>query len=137
VVLLVGFPLALIFAWGFELTPEGIKSTNSVLPAESITHTTGQKLNYSIITLLSLVVLFLLIDNYLIEDGSQTSTRAELEAAESGSQPGETAAPVMDEEPQREVLPNSVAVLPFENLSPDSDNAYFAAGIHDELRRRS
>ena len=126
-VLLVGFPLALIFAWGFELTPEGIKSTKSVLPAESITHTTGQKLNYSIITLLSLVVLFLLIDNYLIEDGSQTSTRAALEDAESGSQPGEMAAPVMDEEPQREVLPNSVAVLPFENLSPDPDNAYFAA----------
>ncbi len=39
-----GFPIALIFAWAFELTPEGIKRTEQVRPGESIAHTTGRKL---------------------------------------------------------------------------------------------
>src|SRR5688572_32203326 len=39
-----GFPLALIFAWAFELTPEGIKRTEDVAPGESITRRTGRKL---------------------------------------------------------------------------------------------
>jgi hypothetical protein len=44
-----GFPLALIVAWAFELTPEGIKRETAVDPAESITHVTGRKLDFAII----------------------------------------------------------------------------------------
>ena len=55
----IGLPLAVFLAWAFELTPEGIKPTQSVTPAQSIAHITGQKLNYTIITLLSLAIVFL------------------------------------------------------------------------------
>ena len=44
-----GFPLALLFAWAYELTPEGLKRTEEVEPAESITRTTGRKLDFAII----------------------------------------------------------------------------------------
>jgi ketosteroid isomerase-like protein len=63
----VGFPLALIIAWAFELTPEGIKRETAVDPAESITDVTGRKLDFAIITLLVLAVVFLVVDNYVLE----------------------------------------------------------------------
>ena len=50
--LILGFPVALIFAWAFELTPEGIKREADVDRAESITHVTGRKLDFAIIGLL-------------------------------------------------------------------------------------
>ena len=52
VFLAIGFPVALILAWAFELTPEGIKRTHDVPPEESITHVTGRKLNYVVLSLL-------------------------------------------------------------------------------------
>ena len=50
--LLLGFPLALFFAWAFEMTPEGIRKEKDVDRSQSITQVTGQKLNYTIIALL-------------------------------------------------------------------------------------
>jgi hypothetical protein len=47
--LIIGLPLALVFAWAFELTPEGLKREAEVKPAESISHRTGRKLDYLII----------------------------------------------------------------------------------------
>ena len=58
VFLLIGFPIVLIFAWAFELTPEGIKLTRDVDPNESITPKTGKKLEHTTIVLLALLVLF-------------------------------------------------------------------------------
>ena len=55
-----GFPLALIFAWAFELTPEGIKRETAADPAESITSKTGRKLDFAIIGLLALAVVLLI-----------------------------------------------------------------------------
>jgi hypothetical protein len=52
----VGFPIALILAWAFELTPEGIKRTEEVAPNESITRKTGRKLDFLIIAVLLLVI---------------------------------------------------------------------------------
>ena len=130
-IIILGLPLALIFAWAFELTPEGIKPTKSVEPDESITQVTGQKLNYSIIALLSLAVVFLVIDNYVLkEDRSQESGVRRKEAGAERDQQVITDVP---QDKKKEVLSNSIAVLPFENLSPDPDNAYFAAGIHDTI----
>ena len=104
--LALGFPVALIFAWAFELTPEGIKTTKSVVPADSIRQVTGQKLNYIIIALLTLALTFVVLDNYVLDRDS------------------------IDEQGR---LSNSVAILPCANLSPDPDNAYFAAGIHESM----
>jgi TolB-like protein/DNA-binding winged helix-turn-helix (wHTH) protein/Tfp pilus assembly protein PilF len=63
---ILGFPLALIFAWAFELTPGGIKRESAVDPAESITHLTGRKLDFAIIGLLALAVVFLVVNHYFL-----------------------------------------------------------------------
>ncbi len=93
-----GFPLTLVLAWFYELTPEGIKATADVETVEPVRFM-GRKLDFAIIGLLVLAVGFLLVRS-----------------------------PPDD---QTTALPNSLAVLPFQNLSPDPDDAYFAAGIHE------
>jgi len=95
-----GFPLALLLAWFYELTPEGVKATADVGTVEAVKFT-GRKIDFAIIGLLVIAVGFLLIRSPLDD--------------------------------QAAVLPNSVAVLPLDNLSPDPDNAYFASGLHEEI----
>ena len=106
---ILGFPLALILSWAYELTPDGMERTESILLPESIAKVTGRKLDFAIIGLLVLAVGFMFVDNYLLPESSESSVRT------------------------REVLPSSVAVLPFENLSPNADDAFFAAGLHEEV----
>jgi len=131
--LILGFPVALLLTWAYELTPEGMKKTKSVPLSESISKVTGRKLDFVIISLLALAVVVLVLDNYVM-DAAGPFAGAEIDPA--------SLEPVLDEpvpsppivvEEQREALPNSVAVLPFENLSPDPNNAYFAAGIHEAI----
>ena len=138
IVILLGFPLALFFAWAFELTPEGIKPTQSVEPEQSITRLTGQKLNVTIIILLSLAVVFLVIDNYVLKedrslDKEVRSQKTEVRSDETDTEGARRVVTNVPQVKKKEVLSNSIAVLPFENLSPDPDNAYFAAGIHDTI----
>ena len=101
--IILGFPVALILSWAYELTPEGIKLERDVAAGESITRVTGRKLDFAIIGALVLALGFV-VYNYVLEGGDVAG-----------------------------VLPNSVAVIPFENLSPDPDNDYYAAGIHEEI----
>ena len=109
--LVIGFPLSLILAWAFELTPEGIKLDRDVVRSESATHLTGRKLDFFIIAALSLVLVFVVIDQYVLEEPPFRP-----EAAESL---------------------RSIAVLPFANRSAEEENAaFFADGIHDELLTR-
>ena len=96
---LLGFPLALMLAWFYELTPQGIKAASEVGPAAPVRFT-DRKLDFAIIGLLVIAVGFLLVR------------------------------PSTDE---NVALPNSVAVLPLQNLSPDAEDAYFATGLHDEI----
>jgi len=112
-----GFPLALIFAWAFELTPEGIKRESAVDSAESITHVTGRKLDFAIIGLLALAVAFMFVDNYVLE--------AEPEQAQG----------VAGQVPAAESIARekSIAVLLFDNLSGDAANEAFTMGIHDDI----
>ena len=58
--LLLGFPLALFFAWAFELTPEGLKKEKDVDRTQSITHVTGRKLDFTIIFLLTIGLVYFL-----------------------------------------------------------------------------
>ena len=112
-----GFPLALIFAWAFDLTPEGIKLESDIDRAESITHVTDRKLDFAIIGLLAVAVVYFAVDKFVLQ--------AEREQAESTTLPDQAAEAVEREK--------SIAVLPFANISSDPENAYFTDGIHDEV----
>lgn len=107
VILILGLPLALFFAWAFELTPEGVKREKDVVRDDSITHVTGRKLDFVIIGVLILAVGFLLFDKFI--------------------------APPADDSPEITATSQkqSIAVLPFANLSDDKD--YLADGLSEEL----
>ncbi len=111
VLVLIGFPLALIVAWAFELTPEGLKREAEVDRTDSTTHVTGRKLDFAIIGLLAIAVVYFAVDKFVFQ--------AEQEKTE-----------VTTESVERE---KSIAVLPFDNISPNPEDAYFADGIHDEI----
>lgn len=107
-ILLLGFPIAIIFAWAFEITPDGIKRTRRVPVEYSITNKTGQKLNYWIIGVLSAALLFLLVDRFWVKDSSS---------------PLATSASMVP----------TVAVLPFQDFSPANDQEWFSDGLTEEL----
>ncbi len=78
VVLGVGFVITLFFAWAFELTPEGVKRESEIDRSQSITHVTGQKLNYTIIALLVLALGYFAWDKFVVQprDAAETATAA-------------------------------------------------------------
>ena len=73
-IILIGFPISLILAWAYELTPEGIKTASPEGPDQYHTRITGQRLNYFILGVLVLAVGFLLIDNYVLVDKGERHT---------------------------------------------------------------
>ena len=121
-VIILGFPVALILAWAFELTPEGIKRAEDVLPNESIRRKTGRKL-VGITVALAVIAAGLLAFQFL---RPKSSNKAPLSTA---SAPPATAAPLA-------IAEKSIAVLPFESLSEEKANTYFAEGIQEEILTR-
>jgi TolB-like protein len=103
--LIIGFPVALILAWAFELTPEGIKRAEDVNLSESVRRKTGRKLDFFIIAVLLLVIAVLIFQRLHPK-----------------------VSPAVSSAPEK-----SIAVLPFDNLSEEKANAYFADGIQDEI----
>lgn len=120
-IILLGFPLALVLAWALEVTPIGIRITvdeDTVKGSPS-----GLILNFIIMGVMAVVIIWLVFDRSRMPETSSGDT-----VSMNTGQDEQTVSP---EETAR--LPNSIAVLPFENLSPDPNNAYFAAGIHDTV----
>ncbi len=103
--IVIGFPIALVIAWAFELTPEGLKRTEDVDLNKSIRRKTGRKLDFFIIAVLLLVIAILVFQRL----------HPNVSPAVSSS------------------LAKSIAVLPFDNLSEEKANAYFADGMQDEI----
>src|SRR2546421_9333969 len=119
--LAIGFPIAVVLAWAFEVTPEGIKRAEDVLPNESITHRTGGKL---IATTIALAVIAGALLVYQMVGTARWAVRSD---DKDDGRRSATSLPVAEK---------SIAVLPFENLSEDKANAFFASGIQDEILTR-
>ena len=118
VLLAIGFVPALIFSWVFELTPQGLKRDEDVAPEQSIAPQTARRMNRMIIAVLVLALAYFGFDKWVLAP--------QREAAQShlAHLPNESSSPVNAK---------SIAVLPFEDLSEDKGNAYFADGIQDEI----
>ncbi|MCP4300827.1 MAG: adenylyl cyclase, partial [Gammaproteobacteria bacterium] len=71
--LAIGFPIALIFSWFYELTPEGLSLEKDVDPAESITHTTGRRLDFLVISLLCAAVILFAYDKWWMSEPPEKS----------------------------------------------------------------
>jgi len=114
----VGLPLIVLFAWAFELTPEGVKKARDVDPEASVTASTGQKINYVIIGLLVVAL------SYFVWERQQTTAPTETVLMEDKRRDaGAVTAPAE----------MSIAVLPFADMSAEGDQEYFSDGISEEL----
>src|ERR1043166_7971621 len=112
IVIIFGFPVALIFSWAFEITPEGIVRETEIEASKSITHHTGRKL-------VALTVVLAVIAAGLFVFQILRARSTSLQSTNGSS-----------------IANKSIAVLPFDNLSRDPDNAYFVEGIQDEILTR-
>ncbi|MDH3903053.1 MAG: hypothetical protein OEU84_03610 [Xanthomonadales bacterium] len=122
VLLLIGFPIVILFAWAFELTPDGVKLTKDVDRSSSITPVTGKKLEYFTIASLSLVVVFFLVKEF-VPMGDEQTTQTEVV---------EDSSAAVSIEPEESDVP-SIAVLPFEDYSENADQDHFSRGIAEEI----
>ena len=104
--LILGFPMAIFFAWAFEMTPEGLKLEKHVDRDESITPVTGRKLDRTIIVMLVFALAYFVWQSQKAPDEEVVETLA--------GQP-------------------TIAVLPFENMSSDAEQEYFSDGLTEEL----
>src|SRR4030088_378240 len=111
--LAIGFIPALIFSWVFELTRQGLKRDEDVRPEESIAPQTARRMNRMIIAVLVLALGYFAVDKFVLAPRRET--------AKSQTPPAPSA-------PQSVANAKSIAVLPFDNLSRDPDNAFFAEG---------
>ncbi len=111
--LLIGLAPALIFAWVYEMTPEGLKRERDVDPTSSITPDTAKKINSVIVVLLVLAIVGMVVDRMLPEQAPQAVDV--VEAVDAG------------------VPRNSIAVLPFADLSAEGNQQFFTDGLSEEL----
>ena len=115
----IGLPVVLAISWAFELTPEGVKRESEIDRSQSIVATTGRRLDRLIIVFLTLAVVFL-VGERLIRSPVDTPL-----SIEGTSEPHDIAG--------RE---NTIAVLPFVNMSSDHEHEYFSDGITEEILNR-
>jgi TolB-like protein/Tfp pilus assembly protein PilF len=122
--LAIGFVPALVFAWVFELTPEGIKRDAEVTAAESIAPQTARRMDRMIIAVLVLALGFFAFDRFVLAPRRDAALVADTQRATKAAD-GSSAGAGVDR--------RSVAVLPFVNMSGDAANEYFSDGISEEI----
>jgi len=132
-VLAIGFVPALVFAWVYEITPEGIRRESDVAQSASITPQTGRRMDRAIMVVLALVFVVYAIDRFVLlpkrEVAHDAALRTEMAAAPAKQDKADSRA---DEVPNIERDP-SIAVLPMVNMSEDKANEFFSDGISEEL----
>ena len=121
--LAIGLVPALILAWAFELTPDGIKKEAEVDRTQSIASTTGRKLDRAIIGILVVALAYFIFDKF--------SSQPTVTATPGATVPTETSAFETGEQGSTRI--QSVAVLPFVNMSSDPEQEYFSDGISEEI----
>ncbi|MEE4174653.1 MAG: tetratricopeptide repeat protein [Xanthomonadales bacterium] len=134
--LAVGFVPALIIAWAFELTPEGIKLESQVDRGTSVTRRTGRKLDYAIMILLGLSLAYFIWESRYKDELAQVAapTNAPAPAPTADGADAELPEPARDDAPaSARERRNAIAVLPFANRSDQASDQYFTDGIHDDL----
>ncbi|HST28911.1 MAG TPA: hypothetical protein VLK26_11150 [Rudaea sp.] len=107
---IIGFPFWIAFAWFYEFTPQGLKRESEIAADASITRSTGRRLDKAIIAVLAIAVVLLLTNTFVWHEVGEL---------DSGHAPT--------------ISNKSIAVLPFEDLSPQHDHGYFSAGLAEEL----
>jgi len=125
-ILIIGFIPALIFAWAFELTPDGVKREKDVDRSASITPKTGKKLNTTIGALLIIALAYIAYDKLVIDATDETESVVSEEVAKT-----ERTAPVEIETPAVAETQKSIVVLPFVNMSNEQE--FFSDGLSEEL----
>jgi adenylate cyclase len=129
ILMAIGFPALLVFAWAFEITPEGLKPTVEVDPRKSIRPLTGQRLDRAIMVVMALAISYFVADKFWLSkrlDGAQSAqaptkgAAASIAAAAGGG-------------PTIAANGRSIAVLPFADMSERHDQQYFSDGLSEEL----
>lgn len=121
IVLVIGFIPALILAWAFELTPEGLKKESEVDRTQSTTPETGKKLDRMIMVVLALALGYFAFDKFVLSESREATL------VEAARQEGRSEALV------ESYGEKSIVVLPFVNMSSDQEQEYFSDGISEEL----
>lgn len=132
IALAIGLVPVVIFAWAFELTPEGLKREKDVDRSQSITPQTGKRLDRAIMVVLALGLGYFAFDKFVLAPQRTADLQQEL------TEQMETVAQEAREAGRTDALlesygDKSIAVLPFVNMSADKDQEYFSDGIAEEL----
>ena len=115
-----GLPIVLFFTWTFAITTDGIRKESDLLKVDTLTRTSGHKLDYITMALLAVVVGMVALDRYMpVPEGPQTAKA--------------TPQVVAEPEPEPVIVENSIAVLPFINMSAEANQDYFSDGLSEEL----